>query len=104
MKVVYIADDGKQFDDEFACIDYEWIQKHKNLQSVKFYDYDNHMLTDIFNEDVYGATTKVVVPDEDAVEDLQEFGEYTGFCSYEDITEPGEWHWDEDEMGFVKRK
>ena len=103
MRTVYIADDGKEFTDAFECEDYEWMQNHKDLRNVTFYSEDGTILTDIFSEDTYGSADKVLVPNNAAVKDLHEFGEYTGFCCYEDITEPGEWCWDENEMGYVRQ-
>ena len=106
MRVVYIADDGKEFDDEYECIDYEWKLKRPHLShltDIKFYDKDDNELTDIFSEEAYSITELVVVLDEIALKELQEFADYTGFCCYEDITECGEWIFNYDEGTFVKK-
>ena len=53
MRTVYIADDGKEFDDEWECKDYEWKLNHHHLNDVRFYDKDEMRLRDIFSEDTY---------------------------------------------------
>lgn len=102
MRVVYIADDGKEFDDQYDCEHYEWKLNHPSLNNIHLYDKDNNELEDLFSEDVYGIVVKIIVPDENAAKDLRELGDYTGYCCYEDIYEPGEWVWN-DEI-FVKVK
>lgn len=102
MKVIYIADDGKQFDDEFACEDYEWMLNNPHINDIIFYDKDSNELKEIFLEDTYLETEKVVVPNEEAVKALYEFTRRTGFCCYYDITEVGIWIFKEDEEGFVR--
>ena len=58
MKVLYIADDGKEFDDEFECEHYEWILNHPNLKDVKIYDKRTGELFDdiMSNDDAYQIT------------------------------------------------
>lgn len=103
MKVIYISDDGKKFDDEFDCINYEWKVNHPHLKDIGFYDEENNKLTDIFSEEVYCITETVVIPDEIALKELQEFADYTGFCCYKDINECGEWIFNCDIGAFVKK-
>ena len=38
MRTVYIADDGKEFDNEFDCEHHEWMLNHTNLKYIKIYD------------------------------------------------------------------
>ena len=104
MRIVYIADDGKEFDDEFDCIDYEWKLNHPSLNDVHLYDKDSNELDDMFSENTYGAVMKIIIPSESAVRDLQKLGDYTGYCCYEWIDEPGEWIWDDEGSKFVKSK
>ena len=103
MRILYIADDGKEFDDEFECTDYEWKLNHSHLKDIGFYDKDNNELTDIFTEETYSITERVVVSNETALKELQEFADYTGFCCYEDIIECGEWTFNYDKGTFVKK-
>lgn len=102
MRIVYIADDGKEFDDEYDCDFYEWKLNHPYLKDINLYDKDNKKLDDIFSETTYSETEKVVVLNENAIKDLHDLSIYTGFCLYEDITECGEWIFNGDI--FVKEK
>lgn len=100
MKTVYIADDGKQFDDEFDCQNYEWQLNHKNFATIEFFDKDGNTVIDVFSEKAYEKTEQVNIYNSESVEELQEFAADTGFGSYEDITEPGIWCFRDE--GFVK--
>lgn len=91
MKIVYIADDGTKFDDQFDCKDYEWRLNHPHLRDVCCYDKDGNKLENILSEDIYHYSEKLVVYSDDAAKDLQELGDYTGYYSYRDITEKGIW-------------
>lgn len=101
MKAIYISDDGKIFEDEWECKDYEWRLKHP-LTDIHFYDENNNELTDIFSEESYSKTEKVVVSNEKTLKELQEFADYIGFYCYYDIDECGEWVFDYKKEGFIK--
>lgn len=103
MKVIYIADDGKEFDNKFDCEDYEWKLAHPYLNDICIYGKYNKKIYDIFSLDTYNAVKKVVVTNENALSDLKELAEYCGFICYEDIVECGKWIFDEDKEAFVKR-
>lgn len=47
MRTIYIADDNKEFDDEFECKRYEWLLKHPHLKDIKCYDKDGNLFADI---------------------------------------------------------
>lgn len=102
MRVIYIADDGKEFDDEFDCQNYEWKLNHPHLKDICFYDKDNKVLGNIFLQETYETTERIVVPNKDALNDLQELANYYGFCCYEDINECGEWIFNNSKATFVK--
>ena len=102
MRIVYIADDGKEFDDEFDCLDYEWKISHPYLKDVRLYDEYNKELGNIFSEETYGIVERIIVPNENALKDFQELAIRTGFCCYEDVDECGEWAFDNDKEAFVK--
>ena len=104
MKVVYIADDGMEFDDEFECRDYEWKLIHSHLKTVRFFDENDMELENIFLEETYWHTEKIIVPTDEAAKDLQELAGYTGYCSYGDITEAGIWIYDNDNSHFVLKE
>lgn len=102
MRVIYIADDGKEFNDEYECKDYEWILNRPHLKDVHFYDAGGNELCNIFSEDTYNKTEKIIVSNEIAVKTLQEFTDYTGYCAYESIDRCGEWLFDYNKETFVK--
>lgn len=103
MRIIYIADDGKEFDDKFECENYEWLQNHPYLNDFKCYDKDGKLLEDIVAEETYYCCHKLVVPKYECVKDLCDLAEYTGYCSYSDITNAGIWIFEEKDInGFVK--
>lgn len=104
MRTVYIADDGKEFDDRFECSHYEWVLNHPHLNDIKCYDEDGKLFEDIMSEDTYNYCQKVVVPTEECVRELSDLADYAGYCSYSDITESGVWMFEENGTNghFVK--
>ena len=97
MRTVYIADDGKEFDDKFECEDYEWLLNNPYLKDIKMYDEDGVVLKDIFDEETYDYAMKIVVPTDEAAVALRDLGERNGWCAYADIKASGTWVW---ECGF----
>ena len=102
MRVVYIADDGTKFDDEFECTDYEWKQSHPLLQYIKMYDKNGNRLTDLFSEETYGNVTRIFIESEEEAKALRELSNYTGFCCYESVNSSGLWLFDEKDERFVR--
>ena len=71
MRTVYIADDGKEFDNEFDCEHHEWMLNHPNLKYIKIYDNrTGELFDDIMTDDAYNYGDKVVIPTEFALKDL----------------------------------
>lgn len=103
MRTVYIANDGKEFSDEYDCKDYEFLLYHPCLKDVCFYDKEGERLKEIISDDTYKNVVKIVVPNEEAVNALEELVEYIGYASYDDISEPGTWVFEEDKERFVKQ-
>lgn len=93
MKVIYVADDGTQFDDRYECEYYEWVLNHPSLKEIVFYDEDGNVLADIFSQDTYEYTMKIFVPTDEAAKELSGLGRYAGFCAYENIDSAGTWVW-----------
>lgn len=102
MRIKYIADDGTEFDDETQCEDYEWKLNHPHLKDVHVFDEDGKEFEDIFSEDTYNQSAKIVVDNIEAVKDLQDLAEYTGYNCYEDINDVGEWRFDMHKETYVK--
>ena len=94
MTIIYIAFDGTQFENESECESYEWKHVHPLLDCIEFYDENGIRIFNYFSEDVYNKVEKIIIKDEPSLVELQNLAEYTGFCSYEDITSIGTWSWD----------
>lgn len=101
MRTIYIAYDGTQFTDEFACELYEWDCAHPHLKTILAFDQCGSKLSNLMDEDTYYSCEKLIIPTIEAVQDLSDLAEFTGFTSYGDITKPGVWQYDDDEAGFV---
>lgn len=100
MKILYIADDGTQFEDEWECTDYEWRLAHPHLKEIKFLNAAGEpILSDPLEDITYNKTETVIVPNEAALQDLQDLADYTGFCDYMDIDSIGTWKHYDDSMG-----
>lgn len=92
MKIIYIAEDGTQFDDEWDCKFHEWKMKHIHLNDIRFYDEKGQLLTSSPFDDIhYNKVEVVVVPNEEALQDLHTLVEYTGFIDYKNIDKIGTW-------------
>lgn len=102
MKTVYITDDGKQFEDEYECRNYEFCISHPHLKTIELYDRHGKKLTNPLDEDTYFNFTKIVVHSEEELTDLYEAADYAGFSGYYDIKDVGTWIFDKDKEKFVK--
>ena len=102
MKVVYIADDGTWFNNEFACEDYEWRLNHPHVKDVHIFDENGNEFEDVLADDTYHNAMKIIVPNDEALKDFQAFAEYSGYCSYGDVDQVGEWVFDERNFVMVR--
>ena len=101
MTTIYIADDGTQFDNRVECEDYEWKLNHPHLKDVHIFDKNGNEFEDVFAEDTYNYSEKIVVTNDEAIKDLQDLARYTGYCYYNHIDKVGEWIFDERKEMFV---
>lgn len=99
MRTVYIADDGKEFDDECECQVYEF---ESSLNAIKIYDKDGNKLKDLLSEGTYYEAKKIIINTKEELRDLHKIADYTGFCGYESITSVGIWIYDEDNECFIR--
>ena len=95
MRTVYIADDGKEFDNEFECEHHEWMLNHPNLKYIKIYNENGELIEDTLSEEAYNYGQKVVVPTDFAAKELRDWAEYTGYCYFDHIKEAGTWIYEE---------
>lgn len=102
MKTLYIADDGKQFEYEYECINYEFDILHPHLKTIELYNGNNEKLTDPLDEDTYSSFTKIIIHSEEELIDLYCAADYAGFTGYYDIKGVGTWVFDQDREKFVK--
>jgi hypothetical protein len=102
MKIIYIADDGSLFDNEYDCEAYEWKLNHPHLKDIHAFDKDGNEFADIFSEDTYNYSEKIIVSSEEAAKDMRDLAKYTGYCAYEYIDAVGEWVFDARKERFVK--
>lgn len=100
MRTLYIADDGKQFEDEYECINYEFCISHPHLKTIELYDRNDEKLTNPLDEDTYFNLTKIVVHSGEELMDLYDAADYAGFSVYYDIKDVGTWIFDKER--FVK--
>jgi len=95
MRTVYIADDGKEFDDLLDCESYEGILQHKEIYNIEFYDAEGKpfhiQLGNEFDDDIYQKTEELIVHNKREVECLHWISEYCGWCEFDSITSPGRW-------------
>ena len=102
MRVVYIADDGEEFDDEYDCKDYEWKINHSGMSDgLHFFDINGNELTDYLAEKTYNEVTTIVIDDADALEYIQDIAEYTGFCEYNNIDKCGLWKYEDNDPEYT---
>lgn len=98
MKIIYRADDGKEFDNRDDCENYEWSLEHPDINKVVLFDDIGHKISgSIFSQKVYESAQTVNIPDDKALEDFLIMADFMGFCSYEDIDSPGVWVWNDRE-------
>lgn len=103
MRTVYVSDDGKEFKDKLECEHYEWLQRHPALQKyVHIWDGLGYPRSDILSEETYDRAQRVLILSDEALKDLQELSEYTGFCCYSQINELGTWEFDVLEGRYVQ--
>ena len=96
MKIFYQAEDGKIFDNEDECLEYEYKLKFPEIFNICFYDKDGllyHINEDnIFNDDYYFKAEKVNIYNKTDLIVFQKLARECGWCEFTDyITSPGTW-------------
>lgn len=102
MKTLYIADDGKKFENEYECCNYEFGISHPHLKTIELYDRHGKKLTNPLDDETYFNFTKIIIHSEEELTDLYDAADYTGFTRYYDIKSSGTWVFDQDKEKFVK--
>ena len=99
MRVIYIADDGTQFDDEWECKSYEMRQNHPYCATIEYFNEAGNPLTigeditDAFDDRIYDFAWKVIIHNEEEFKDFCWLQDYHGWYDMECITGPGVWNY-----------
>lgn len=101
MKTLYIADDGRQFENEYECSNYEFGVSHPHLKTIELYNRHGEKLSNPLDDETYFNFTKIIVHSEEELADLHDAADYTGFTGYYDIKSGGTWVFDQDKEEFV---
>lgn len=88
-RVIFVVDDGTEFDNELDCKNYEF-RKSIDFDSIELYDQYGTRY-DPLSEDGYNKAVKIIAKTERAVSDLNKIAKYTGFILYEDVNSVGTW-------------
>ena len=111
MRIIYIADDGAEFDNKKACEEYERKQqeKYNRLKNILFLDKDNNIYHIISiscsNDEIYNMTEALVIYKDEDYKQFIEYSKENGWCEfYEDITGPGLWKRESSESNFFDYK
>lgn len=97
----YVAFDGTKFDDEFDCLDYEFILKMKDCK-LRAYDNKRHRVNNWYDINGYSNVHRIIVADEKDLEDIKRVYEYAGI--YIGVNSIGTWVYDEYEDNWVLRE
>ena len=98
MKIIFVANDGKQFDDEWECEQYEASLIHTHLTSIIFYNADGETYRidtkdykNMFDEDIYNDAEKVIIHTEEELADFLWLTETCGWIEFNQIDSVGTW-------------
>lgn len=95
MKILYQANDGTIFENEWNCEEYEAKMEHPYLKDIEFFtekgcpyfiNNDNFL-----SDDTYGDCWKIIIHNVNELKDLAWLADYCGWCEFGQITEPGTW-------------
>lgn len=87
---IYVSEDGKIFNDEFDCLEYE-ISYKINKSTISMYDKSNNPLRDFTSHETWNKVETVKIISDYDVEVIKEIYEFTGF--YDNINKKGTWRW-----------
>lgn len=99
MKVIYKADDGKEFDSYRECDKYEYLLNRPYLKTITFYNkYGEQIFIhekeyDIMwsDERFYETVEYIIIHNENELIDFMNFVLRAGYISFQTIDSVGEW-------------
>lgn len=89
---IYEAEDGRQFDDAVECEEYE-IRLEAEKTPLKVYGKHNKRIHDIWNNEAYNQSYKIVIPSTEALGMLDRLQKFYGFYSNIPINSDGLGTW-----------
>lgn len=97
----WLSDDGKRFCDETECAEYELKQKlwHSNLSVICPETGVAYKGPFVMDKKAYNNCESVIVPNSQALADLKEIQNFTGF--YVGIDSVGKWKYDDTENEWI---
>lgn len=99
MKIIYIADDGTQFDNRIDCEEYEQRSFEEEI-NIKIFDYQNYLIPSSQIAIDYDYVYKIIIFDMKDLEDIKRIQQYYGF--YPDVNSIGTWIYNEDNQCWIK--
>lgn len=96
MQIKYEAKDGKIFDNQFDCEEYELKLDHPFVKNIIFYNENNHpfyiKFDNILDDLPYQNCFKLTIHNENEFQDFIFLSKYCGWCEFYDyINSPGTW-------------
>lgn len=98
MDILYRANDGTIFNEEWDCEQYEekLILLQLGIDKIRFFDENGkeYLIKKeaIFDDNYYYDCVKIIVENEKQLKALQRLASYCGWCEFEEqITSPGIW-------------
>ena len=96
MEIIYKANDGTLFDNEFDCQLYEEAKTFGHIYSIEFFTKfgDKYFITkdNLFEDCNYSICEKVIIHNQEELAEFIRLANYCGWCEfYEQINAPGTW-------------
>ena len=96
MDIIYRAFDGKDFNNEEECLNYENSIIHPNLFTIHFFNKDTKEdyyinKDDIYDDQVYYKADKIIIHNKDEYEDFAWLAKECGWIEFDDINTFGLW-------------
>jgi len=96
MEIIYKANDGTLFDNEFDCLQYEEAKTYGHIYFIEFFTkFDNkYFITkdNLFKDCNYNICEKLIIHNQNEFLEFFKWADYCGWCEfYEQIDSPGIW-------------
>lgn len=88
---IYLANDGKVFNDEFECRDYEMKVKYPQMDNIEIFDENGRKLENLLLDSTYNNSHTVVIHNEVELEAFKAAVYYCGWCEWQTINDVGVW-------------